>query len=415
MFETEQSLVNVNLRRLLYLRGVIIVGQCLLISLSVLWYGIQLPLVPMFAIIAIYALVSIITLAQLRRARDTGINSFFLQVSIDVIEMAAMLYLSGGASNPFVSMLLLPLIIITSTMPRPYIWTMAVITIVAYSLLMLMHEPVVRIPAGDGEQFHTHVLGMWVNFVVTITLLVTFLLRMAESIRERDNRLARNRELMLQDESLLALGTVAAGAAHEIATPLATMAIVAGELETQLRGDPELLEQVQLLRQQVGRCRDTLDQMTARAGSNHSGSRVALDRFLGHTIAQWQNMRPHGQVELEIQDTTVTPEITSQVALTQAIVSLMNNAADAGENHVNVHARWDDSNLVVEVCDRGPGLPEQHEDLGKLFYTTKSGGQGLGLYLARAVVSRLGGNLILQNRDGGGVQATVTLPLKALA
>ena len=242
-------------------------------------------------------------------------------------------------------------------------------------------------------------------------------MKMGAALREREAALAEVRENALRDESLVALGALAVGAAHELGTPLSTMAVVLKELELGHAAQPDLVRDLRLLRDQVTRCKDTLSNMLssteqARAEGGYS---VALDGYLADLVAQWRGMRPLAQVVYRWVGPSPAPQIIAEQVLGQIITNILNNAADASEDSVEVEADCDTERLRIEVLDRGPGLtPDAQAQAGQLFYTTKDSGRGLGLFLVGAALRRFGGVLTLSNRDGGGVRALVVLPLSRL-
>ncbi len=411
----DESAASINLRRLVLLRNILLLAQAAAIALAVYTLRIPLPTKPLLIVLAIYALFNAYTYWRLAQQRPVPASSFFLQVCADVIALYVLLYLSGGAANPFVSLLLLPLIIVATTMSRNYVWLMTAITVLAYSSLLWWQEELPHMHASEGAaDFNQHVLGMWLGFMVGAGLIVTFVASMAENLRERDRKLAAIRERMIQDESLVALASQAAGAAHELATPLATMAVIIREMEQHGDQVPEILQQTRILRQQVDRCKTTLNRMTADAGQQRAeeGGVQRLDDFLRQTIMQWQSMRPKARIQQQANGSLPSPQIIADTTLMQAIINILNNAADAGgdDADVNFEARWDTGQLVIQVCDQGPGLPSGGTP-GQAFFTTKADGRGLGLFLARSVLERVGGKLSLSNRQTGGVCARIELPL----
>ena len=168
---------------------------------------------------------------RLRRKLPVSSVEFFAQLMVDVFALTALLYFSGGSTNPFISLYLLPLTIAAAALPWAYTWVMAAITISCYTLLLFYYVPLPHDHEEHNSEFNLHVSGMWLAFVLSTVLIAWFVVKMGISIRERDKDLASAREQALRNEQLIALGTLAAGAAHELGTPLATMAIVSGELQ----------------------------------------------------------------------------------------------------------------------------------------------------------------------------------------
>ena len=239
---------------------------------------------------------------------------------------------------------------------------------------------------------------------------------MAHNLRERDRKLAESREQALQNERLVALGTLATGAAHELGTPLGTMAILTADLEQEYTdsADRDLHRKLGILRGQINRCKETLSVISASAGAGRaeSGHRMTVNDYLDEVIAEWQRQRPDAIINVTINNPVVTANILAERTLTQALINILNNAADASPDDISFQASWASEILTMEVSDRGPGLnAEIHDQLGKMPVTTKDEGLGVGLYLAQATIQRLGGKLSISNREAGGTTLHITLPL----
>ncbi|MFZ5593907.1 MAG: ATP-binding protein [Pseudomonadota bacterium] len=405
-----------NLRRLVAFRGVVIAVQLLAVLVAVYGLDIPLPLFPLLTVIAAFAMLNVLTIARLKMAAAVTDGELFGHLLLDVTALSALLYLTGGSSNPFVSLFLLSLTMTAVALPAVYTWAMAVITAVCYSALMFFYLP---LPHSHGSDFNLHVLGMWFNFVLSAGLVAWFVVRMGNTVRERDRALAEAREKALRDEQLVALGTLAAGAAHELGTPLATMAVLTKELAREHALQPEAADRLRILRDQVDRCKGILTTMAASAGQvrAEAGRGLALDVYLQDMLDHWRAMRPGVVVAQEWTGSQPPPRIVAEQTLTQAILNMLNNAADASPELVEVQGEWDASELRLVICDRGPGLtPAIQAQAGKALFTTKEPGQGLGmgLFLAHATIGRFGGSVQLFNREGGGACTRLVLPLANL-
>ncbi|MDX1251212.1 MAG: HAMP domain-containing histidine kinase [Gammaproteobacteria bacterium] len=405
-----------NLRRLVAFRGVVIAGQLLAVLIAVYGLDIPLPLFPLLTIVAVFAVLNVLTVARLKVASVVTDGELFGHLLLDVAALSALLYLTGGSSNPFVSLFLLSLTMTAVALPVLYTWAMAAITAVCYSVLMVFYLP---LPHSHGSDFNLHVLGMWFNFVLSAGLVAWFVVRMGNTVRERDRALAEAREKALRDEQLVALGTLAAGAAHELGTPLATMAVLTKELARECASQPEATDKLRILRGQVDRCKGILTTMAASAGQvrAESGRGLALDVYLQDALDQWQAMRPGVVIAQQWTGSQPPPRIVAEQTLTQAILNILNNAADASPEQVEVQGEWDASELRLIICDRGAGLtPAIQAQAGKALFTTKEPGQGLGmgLFLAHAAIGRFGGSVQLSNREGGGACTRLVLPLTNL-
>jgi two-component system sensor histidine kinase RegB len=261
-----------------------------------------------------------------------------------------------------------------------------------------------------------HVFGMWMGFVMSAGFVAVIIVGMAHSLRQRDRRLAEAREQALQNERLVALGTLAAGAAHELGTPLGTMAIVTAELENEYT-DPvhhDLQNKLGILHSQIDRCKDALSVISADAGADRaeSGHRLPVGSYLDEVIHEWQAQRPETRLEARMGNTADNAEIVADRTLSQALVNILNNAADASPDEIRLEASWTVSELLLSVADRGAGITlDIHNQLGKSPVSTKAGGLGVGLYLAHATLQRLGGAVTISNRKNGGTLTRITLPL----
>jgi two-component system sensor histidine kinase RegB len=226
--------------------------------------------------------------------------------------------------------------------------------------------------------------------------------------------LAAMRENALRHERVLALGTLAAGAAHELGTPLSTMAVLVKDIAPEQGISADKLG---ILRTQIARCKEILASLSAAAGQvrAESGQSLALDTWLRELVDKWLALRPGVNARQHFEGTQPAPRVVAELTLAQAITNILNNAADASPDNVEIDARWSADELVLEIADRGAGLaPEVQASAGEPFLTTKSDGLGLGLFLAYTTFSRFGGDVRLMQRDGGGVLCRLTLPLAAL-
>jgi two-component system sensor histidine kinase RegB len=412
----EASPAAINLQRLVVYRYLVLAGLVIGVMVAAS-REFALPIAALAAVIAIFALLNLITWSRLRWwDRPVGEPELFLHFFSDVLILAALLYFTGGSTNPLVSLFLLPLTLAAAALPGRYAWAIAAVAVTCYSLLMVWYFP---LPHQEGANFNLHVLGMWFGFVLSAILISYFAVKMSATLRERDRALAQAREDALRDERLVALGTLAAGAAHELGTPLATMAVLAKDLESECAVTPDLAEPFQILRSQIARCKDILSQLAISAGQTRAegGRDQALDRYLAHIIEQWHSGRPTAGIRRTWGGTQPPPRIVADQTLTQAITNILNNAADASEQGVEVTGRWDDRELRLEICDRGAGVSAAAAShAGEPFFTTKPPGQGLGLglFLAQSTIKRLGGSVELFNRQQGGACARIVLPLPGL-
>jgi len=241
---------------------------------------------------------------------------------------------------------------------------------------------------------------------------------MGNTLRQRNRALAAARERALRDAQLVALGTLAASTAHELGTPLGTMALVAAELDEDCDDqNPAMRERLAVLHTQIDRCKSALSTLATSAGGVRlsGGGPMAVDDYLSHLYAEWQQTKPRVAVRTHWEGEQPAPSILADRILSQAISNILDNAAEASPVAVEWDAHWSRTEFVMEIRDRGPGLtPEAEQSVGRMPYSGKPEGLGLGLFLAHAIIGRFGGSVTLSNRDGGGSCTRVSLPCTAL-
>ena len=406
------------LRRLVALRSMAITVQ--LLTLAAVWKILELELdwQPMLLTIAALATINFFSWLRLRSSRPVPGTELFAQLCMDVLALSVLLYYSGGSTNPFVSLYLLPLVIAAATLPGRYTWSMAALTSACYSVLMLYYIPLPHNHQHDGASaFNAHVMGMWLGFVFSTVVVAYFVVQMAQAVRNRDETLVRVREEILRNERIVALGTQAAGAAHELGTPLSTMAVVIGELQHDIGVQPGWQEALGTLNEQVRGCKRILDKILANAQVSGAASLQPADHLMAEVLDEWQLLRPAAQYQYHSNGIQPAPLVSVDATLRAALMNLLNNAADAAPasdapQAIEILAHWDAANFTLEIHDHGKGLSEEAElKAGSAFFTTKTEGHGLGLFLANATLERMGGSVRLFNHDQGGATTEIILPI----
>ena len=431
------------LRRLIALRSMAVTAQFL--TLAAVWKILELELdwQPMLLTIAALAAINLFSWLRLRSGKPVPNTELFAQLCVDVLALSILLYYSGGSTNPFVSLYLLPLVIAAATLPGRYTWGMAALTSACYSVLMFFYIPLPHNHQHDGASaFNAHVVGMWLGFVFSTVVVAYFVVQMAQAVRNRDEMLTRVREEILRNERIVALGTQAAGAAHELGTPLSTMAVVIGELQHEAAAQPGWRDALGILNEQVRGCKRILDKILANAQVSGAASLQPADRMMAEVLDEWQLLRPTAQYRYSSPDKTTShstrlskddslvagydkgrpggvpaPLVSVDATLRAALMNLLNNAADAAPasdapQAIEIRTHWDTANFTLEIHDHGKGLSEEAElKAGSAFFTTKTEGHGLGLFLANATLERMGGSVRLFNREQGGATTEIILPI----
>lgn len=418
------GLLNTGYRQSLRLLTVLRVwspfGQAMTLFVITTHYGIQVPTQPIVAMLCLQVLLAIVTLLYLRRVRHVSALELMLQAHLDIAMFATMLYLTGGAANPFAPLFVLPTVVIASALQPRHVWTTVATTLLAYVFLRYQHVPLFH-PEGTEQVFYLFENGMVINYMITAVLLAVFCNHMRRSLRRHERQLAAAREAQMRSESVLAIGSLAAGYAHELSSPLSTMAVVLAELQRG-HGSPETLQQdLRVIEDQVDACKRIVSNLAAAAGRRRaeSASAVAVDRFMASILEQVRSLHPGATIEMVLEPHAPPPRIVADETLRQAITNLLTNAVQASPCDVQFKVDWTASRLHVAVRDRGPGYsPDVMARLGQPMQSTRDReggfGLGLGLALSMTTLERLGGHLTLSNRPEGGALAEMHLPLDAI-
>jgi len=292
-----------NLRRLIAARWVALALMTVLTLATPGLLDIPLPMAPLLAILAVTAAFNGAVHWRLRHADAATPAELFSQLLIDIAALSALVFFSGGATNPLVSLLLPPVAVAALTLPARCVAAVGVVAVAAYSLLMVYYMP---LPLADASRAtRLHLIGMWLTFAVSAAMIAWFVVRMTRLIRERDAELAAAREQALRDERVMAIGTLAAGAAHELGTPLATMALIAGELARDEQLPDAAREDIALLRQQIAACKTIITGLSRRAGAERleNADLQPVDRWLDAVRQRWHALRPQAESHFAVSGT----------------------------------------------------------------------------------------------------------------
>lgn len=392
--------------RLGWLRLSLVALEGILLVLSLLPGFLLLPWGPMLGVLALQGSLALAMIWQAHQGRITRAGEAFLHLLADGGTIATLVYFSGGYANPFISLLLVPLLLSATLFGPTLIWVMTGAVALAYTLLMRYYLPL-RLELTGAQAVDLHLTGMWLNFLITASLIALFVARLTAAVRARDLALAEARERALRDERLFALGTQAAAAAHDLATPLATLGMSLEELRQAYEGDDELAPPLATMGTQVARMRQVLAALRAAAQPAGDGAGRPADAWLSELLRHWRELRPGPEVTPRLEGPDDAPTLRDEPLLNAALVTLLNNAADAGSEPIDLRLAWGRDGLDIEVLDRGPGLNSEG--------VSKPDGWGVGLLLAQAAMEHLGGSLDLLPRPGGGLLARLRLPLPEAA
>lgn len=437
--------ISDNLKWLFILRNLMLLAESLLVIIFAYGLKIQLPLEQIWSVIFSIGTVNLYTWMRLKTDEPITELEIFSQLLIDVLALASLLYLTGGASNPIIWVFLLPVILTAIMLPRPYAWNMVILTCCTYTVLIAYNTPLPaiepHIPVNelhisklnlvnseiqhylnrmqDRHYFNLHIFGMWLGFVFSAGLVAFFVVELSKTVKERERSLADARENALRDKNIISLGTLATSAAHDMGTPLGTMAILIHEMELEY---PEarfanLQSKIQILNQQIIRCKEVLSLLSASAGEMRaeSGKPMSLIEYIDEVLNQWRASNTSCKVNLYISPVAVdiNARIIADRTLTHSVINILNNAAEVSppDKGVDLTANWDKHKFHLEVRDFGAGFPvEIIEFAGKQPVISNKQGLGVGLFLTYSTIKRLGGKIEFSNMESGGACVKITLP-----
>jgi two-component system sensor histidine kinase RegB len=406
---------EISLDWLVRLRWGAVLGETLTVAVSVAVLGPGLPLARLTGLIAILA-ASNLLLTAVRRRVSAARGLCGAALSLDVLLLSALLYATGGPNNPFSVLYLVYITLAAVVLGVWWTWFVAALSIGGYALLFAAHMPMKYLD-HHGPEMSLHLQGMWVAFIVAAILTASFVVKLSSAIDRRDAALAKMREREARHARLAAVTTLAAGAAHELGTPLATIAVAAKELERAIRSLPSdhagaLLDDAALIRSELERCRAILSQLATGTGQmpGEAPEELRADDLLAAIVdalpvAERRRLEPAARGNGNVVRLPRAP-------LVQLTLNLLRNAFDAADGGVALSVEGSVAGLCIRVHDDGPGMaPELLARVGEPFFSTKPTGAGLGLgvFIARTLAEQMGGSLALDSSPGHGTTALVQI------
>jgi len=422
---------RLRLQTIVRLRWLAVLGQTITVVGAYWVLGIDLPIGGCLAVIALSAWINVALRIRYPASQRLRSHYAFVMLAYDVLQLAALLYLTGGLENPFAFLLIAPVTVSASTLPIRVTALLGALAIGAATLLTNFHHPLPWFHHSNLLLPFPYVMGVWAAVVSGILFIGFYSWRTAEEARRMAEALAAAEMVLAREQKLSALDGLAAAAAHGLGTPLATIAVVTKELMRDAKPTDPHYDDVVLLRAQAERCREILAEL-AGGGEQHDliVSRLTLSHLIEEVVA------PHRLVAVPIEVRTAAVEdVAPRTAAAQEPVAernpgviyglgnLVENAIDFAATKVEVEARWSDKAVEIVIADDGAGFPPNVlEQLGEPFVTTRPAqgwrqeapdehiGMGLGFFIAKTLLERSGAMLALANRPQGGAEVTVTWP-----
>ncbi|MFO1122226.1 MAG: ActS/PrrB/RegB family redox-sensitive histidine kinase [Hyphomicrobiales bacterium] len=422
---TDAEAGGLRLRTLVRLRWLAITGQTVAVLGVHFYLGYPLPLGFCLGAIALSAWLNIFLAIRFRKSVRLQPTHAGLLLAYDIFQLAVLLYLTGGLQNPFAFLFLVPVTISATSLSLNWTLWLGATAFCCASLLAFEHLP---LPWKPGESLilpTVYIAGMWTAIVCGVVFAAIYARRIAEEARQMQAALTATELVLAREQRLSALDGLAAAAAHELGTPLATIALVAKELKRELPGDGPHTEDLDLLIGQAARCREILARLANHdPGADEVYQRTKLLVMIEDLIA------PLRGADVEIAVTSSAdepgkaraeePVLRRNPAIAYGLGNLLENAADFAASKVEVDARWTPGTVAITVRDDGPGFREDVFDrLGDPFVTTRPGygedsgehgrhdGMGLGFFIAKTLLERSGAAVSLANRPSPAHGAVV--------
>lgn len=403
-----------NMRQLIQLRWLAVAGQLMAIFAAYYGLNVQLPIGPMIAVVAMLALANLLFTERLKRSWIRS-GELFLSLLLDMAALTAQLYLSGGTTNPFISLYLMQVALGAILLQPMMASVLACISLLCWIFLGSSHLPL-HLPENLwGSTADLRQTGNWISFAMVAILLVLFITRISRNLVARDLYLAELRQRAAEEDGIVRMGLFASGAAHELGTPLSSLSVLLADWRRHpgFSKDPILSVELTEAEDELQRCKQIVTNILHSADRSRGEAMglAPVENVLDRVVSEWRTNRPDIPIQLE-SPSLAGATIASEPALQQAIWTLLENAAEASPEMVSLAGEVDEHSLIITVLDKGQGFsPDQLNSVGKIGQSTKGPGHGLGLFLASNVARRLGGHLEAANRKGGGAAVKLVLPL----
>jgi two-component system, sensor histidine kinase RegB len=399
---------NVRLDTLIRLRWLAVFGQTAAVLVVNDGLDFELPMWPCLAVIGLYAWLNVALRLRFRGNQRLEPDRSAWLLAVDIAELAILLFLTGGLQNPFAFLFLGPVLISATALPARLTMMLAGFAILCATILMFVHYPLPWSSEEPLELPQPYMVGVWLALLLCIGYISIYAWQIIEESRQLAEALAATEIVLTREQHLTQLDGLAAAAAHELGTPLSTIALVSRELQRALGPDSPHAEDVKLLREQVQRCGDILGKLTQLPGPGDPFERMKLSALIEEVVAPHRNFGVNIAVTMPAGG-GAEPVVARNPAIMYGLGNLVENAIDFARERVEVAAEWSDDKVTVTINDDGPGFPLEIMDrMGEPFVTgrrrrqraaNETPGLGLGFFIAKTLLERSGATLALENRQ----------------
>lgn len=405
---------RVRLQTLVLLRWIAIIGQLLAILFVHFGLNFKLPLLPSLAIVAISALLNIVLFVVYPTAKRLSEKGAAGYLAFDLIQLCILLFLTGGIDNPFTVLILVPVTVSATILTLRSTVLLGLLAFILTAVMTVHHLP---LPWSNPADVLQPPLLQWGNLIALVlgTLFIAaYAWQVAEEARRMSDALAATQMALAREQQVSALGGLAAAAAHELGSPLGTIAVVVKEIGRELPPDDPMAEDVALLQSQVERCRDILARLSRRpsvSSDEEAFSDLGIANMMEMVAQPWR--REGINFAIRMIGTGTPPLLPRRPEILHGLGNLIQNAMEFARTSVDVEVDWDDRLIRLRILDDGPGLNvDILSALGEPYVTSRpdSGGMGLGVFISMNLLRRSGASVAFANRSGGGTQVSVSWP-----
>jgi len=406
---------RVRLQTLVLLRWIAIIGQLLAILFVHFGLNFKLPLLPALGVVGISALLNIVLFVVYPTAKRLSEPGAALYLAFDLVQLCILLFLTGGIDNPFTVLILVPVTVSATILSLRSTVVLGLLAFILAVALTVYHFP---LPWNDSTEALRPELLQWGNLIALVlgTLFIAaYAWQVAEEARRMSDALAATQMALAREQQVSALGGLAAAAAHELGSPLGTIAVVVKEIGRDLPAEHALSEDIALLQSQVERCRDILARLSRRPSANSDPEAFAdlgIANMMEMVAQPWR--RDGIAFGVQLIGTGTSPLLPRRPEILHGLGNLIQNAMEFARSRVDVEVDWDDRLIRLRILDDGPGMNvDILSALGEPYVTSRpdSGGMGLGVFIAMNLLRRSGASVAFANRPTvGGTQVEVNWP-----